>query len=55
VQWNNVRECVLDTVSDLVGKVDKGGREPWIAQEMICKMDETRKWKLKKAGKTTGS
>jgi hypothetical protein len=23
VQWNNVKECVLDTLSDLVGKVEK--------------------------------
>jgi len=22
VQWNNTKECVLDTVSDLVGKVE---------------------------------
>ena len=23
VQWNNVKKCVLDTRSDLVGKVDR--------------------------------
>jgi hypothetical protein len=23
VQWNNTRECVLDTLSDVVGKVEK--------------------------------
>ena len=23
VQWNNMKECVLDTLSDLVGKVEK--------------------------------
>ena len=23
VQWNNIKECVLDTLSDLVGKVEK--------------------------------
>ena len=23
VQWNNIKECVLDTISDLVGKLEK--------------------------------
>ena len=45
VQWKNIKECVLDTISDLVGKVEKRARKPWIAQEMISKMDERRKWK----------
>ena len=57
VQWNNVKECVLDTVSDLVGKVETRARKPWITQEMINKMDERRKWKnvnTKEAGRTTG-
>ena len=44
-QWNNIKECVLDTLSDLVGKVEKTSRKPWITQEMISKMDERRKWK----------
>ena len=30
VQWNNIKECVLDSISDLVGKVEKGARKPWI-------------------------
>jgi hypothetical protein len=34
---------VLDTVCDLVGKVEKRTRKPWITQEMIDKMDERRK------------
>jgi type I site-specific restriction endonuclease len=45
VQWNNIKECVLDTLSDLVGKVEKKARKPRIIQEMISKMDERRKWK----------
>jgi len=45
VQCNNINECVLDTISDLVGKVEKRARKPWITQEMISKMDERRKWK----------
>ena len=45
VQWNYVKECVLDTISDLVGKVEKRARKPRITQEMISKMDERRKWK----------
>ena len=28
VQWNNIKECVLDTLSDLVGKVEKRARKP---------------------------
>ena len=27
VQWSNIRECVLDTISDLVGKVEKRARK----------------------------
>ena len=45
VQWNNIKECVLDTLSDLVGKVEKRARKPWISQEMIIKMDERRRSK----------
>ena len=45
VQWNNIKECVLDTISDLIGKVEKRARKSWITQEMISKMDERRKWK----------
>jgi len=29
-QWNNIKECVLVTLSDLVGKVEKRARKPWI-------------------------
>jgi len=45
VQWKNVKDCALDNLSDLVGKVEKKARKPWITQEMISKMDERRKWK----------
>ena len=34
-----------DSISDLVGKVEKQARKTWITQEMISKMDERRKWK----------
>jgi hypothetical protein len=43
VQWNNTKKCVLDTMSDLVGKVKRRARNPWVTQEMISKMDERRK------------
>jgi len=36
---------VLDTISDLAGKVEKRARKPWISQEMISKTDERRKLK----------
>ena len=45
VQWKNIKECVLDTISDLVGEVGKRERKLWITQEMISKMDKRRKWK----------
>jgi hypothetical protein len=44
-QWNNIKECVLDTLGGLVGKVEKSARKPWITQEVISKMDELRKLK----------
>jgi len=44
VQWKNIKERVLDTISDLVGKVERV-RKPWITQEVINKMDKQRKWK----------
>ena len=44
-EWNYIKECVLDTLGDLVGKVEKRARKPWITQEMITKMDERRKLK----------
>jgi hypothetical protein len=36
---------VLDTISDLVGKVEKRAKNPWITQEMISKRDERSNWK----------
>ena len=27
-QWKNMKECVLDTISDLVGKGEKRARKP---------------------------
>jgi len=45
VQRNNTKECVLDTLSYLVGKVENRERKPWTTQEMISTMDERRKWK----------
>jgi hypothetical protein len=43
-RWN-IKKCLLDTMSDCVGKVEKRVRNPWITQEMISEMDERRKWK----------
>ena len=45
VQWNNIKKCVIDTISDLVGKAKGIARKPWIKQEMIGKTNEQRKWK----------
>jgi hypothetical protein len=48
-----MNNCVSDSVSDLVGKVDRGARKSWITLEMISKMGEGREWKVvnNKAGK----
>jgi RPA family protein len=43
VQWNNTKKCVLDTISDLVEKVDREARQPWISYTVINKMNEQRK------------
>ena len=45
--WNNIQKCVLDTMRDLVRKVDRKARKPQIAHEMINKMDEQKKVKDK--------
>ena len=45
VQLNNIKKCMLNTISALVRKVEKRARKPWITQEMISKMCERRKWK----------
>lgn len=44
VHWN-IKKCVLDTMSDWVGKVDRKAREPYTTEEIISKVDERRKWK----------
>jgi hypothetical protein len=33
MQWNNIKECVLDTLSDLAGKVEKRARKPWLRRK----------------------
>jgi len=45
VQGKNIKECVLDTISVFVGKLEERTRKPWIKQEMISKIDKQRKWK----------
>jgi len=44
VQWKNIKQCVLDTNRNVVGKVEKRAIKLWITQEMISKMYERRKW-----------
>jgi hypothetical protein len=43
-QWNNIKKCLLDTMSDCVGKVEERARKLRVTLEMISKMDERRKW-----------
>jgi hypothetical protein len=37
-----MKKCLLDIISDLVGRVESRARKPWISQEMISKMDEKK-------------
>jgi ribonuclease PH len=32
VQWKNIKNCVLVTVSDLAGKVERAARKLWMTQ-----------------------
>jgi hypothetical protein len=41
----NIKKCVLDIMSDVIWKVDRKARKPWITLEMTYKMDERMKWK----------
>jgi hypothetical protein len=43
VLWYNIKKCVLGAMSDLVGKVKRRARKPWITEEMISKMEEQKK------------
>jgi hypothetical protein len=46
VQWNDISKCLLPTMGKLVRKVENNKkRNPWLAQEMIRKMEERRKRK----------
>jgi len=44
VQRNEISVIVLGSVTDLVGKVERRPRQTRIAQQMINKMNERRKW-----------
>jgi hypothetical protein len=37
------QEMLVRYWSELVGKVERSARGPWVTQEMIIKMDERRK------------
>jgi hypothetical protein len=43
VQWNNIKKFMVDTMSDLIGKVEKRGRKPCVTGEMMGKTDEREK------------
>jgi nucleoside-diphosphate-sugar epimerase len=45
MQWNDIKKRMLDTMSDLVGKVYRKVRKPWVTQEVINQMDERWQWK----------
>jgi len=40
MRWNKIKKYVFDVAGDLVGKVDKKTREPWITQKMLNKTGE---------------
>jgi hypothetical protein len=43
VQWNNIKKCVSDTVSDLVGDVEARASKSWITKEMKWKIVNNKK------------
>jgi len=44
VHWNNIQKCVLDTMSDLIMKIDSIARKLWITQdEWMKEMEECEK------------
>ena len=51
MQWNNIKKCILDTMSNLVGKIERKARKLWITQEIVSTMDEYQ-WQLME-GRTT--
>ena len=36
---------MFETLSAVIGKVNRKARKPWIMQEMISRIAEQRKWK----------
>jgi hypothetical protein len=45
VRWNNIKKCVIDIMSDLIGKVKRKARKQCVSQEMINKMGQRKKLK----------
>ena len=45
VTWEAVKEVLIDTLENDVGKIDVQPKKPWITQEMLEKMRERRKYK----------
>jgi hypothetical protein len=39
LHWDNIKKYVLDSMSDLIGKVERRARKPWVTQEIIIKME----------------
>jgi hypothetical protein len=35
-----ISKRVLDIMNDLVGKIERRARKPWITEEMVSRMDE---------------
>jgi len=42
-QWTNIKKYVFDTTSDLVVKVDRRARKPWITQWMKVDRKELKR------------
>lgn len=40
MHWNNIKKCVFDTMSNLVGKIERKARKLWVTQEIVSTMDE---------------
>ncbi|KAI5738261.1 hypothetical protein M8J77_004739 [Diaphorina citri] len=44
-EWNNIREAMIKTLEDTVGKASRKKKKEWITEEMLDKMEERRRYK----------
>eukprot|EP00794_Sanderia_malayensis_P016413 gene16413-18048_t len=43
--WKSLKECLIKTADAVCGKRTKTGKQEWITEEILNKMEERRMWK----------